>query len=195
MTNSLRALLAVALCMAMTSASAFAQGGSGTTIITGTVVDSSGAVLPGASVVAKNNATAEELAATSNEQGQFTLPAVQPGTYTVTVTLMSFKTAIVNDVRVNAGVPASVKVAMEIGGLNETVTVAGGSEIMQTQSAAVSTTIDANQILKLPTGSRASSRRCRASIRRAANATRRLTVCRRARSTSRSTVSAQWTTT
>jgi hypothetical protein len=154
MTNSLRALLAVALCMAMTSASAFAQGGSGTTIITGTVVDSSGAVLPGASVVAKNNATAEELAATSNEQGQFTLPAVQPGTYTVTVTLMSFKTAIVNDVRVNAGVPASVKVAMEIGGLNETVTVAGGSEIMQTQSAAVSTTIDANQILKLPTGSR-----------------------------------------
>ena len=154
MKSSLRALLAVALLMAMTNASAFAQGGSGTTIITGTVVDSSGAVLPGATVVARNNATAEELNATTNEQGQFTIPAVQPGTYTVTVTMMSFKTAVVGDVRVNAGTPASVKVAMEVGGINETVTVAGGSEIIQTQSAAVSTTIDTNQILKLPTGSR-----------------------------------------
>jgi hypothetical protein len=66
----------------------------------------------------------------------------------------SFKTAVVENVRVNAGVPAAVKVAMAIGGLNETVTVSGGSEIIQTQSAAVSTTIDTNQILKLPTGSR-----------------------------------------
>ena len=145
-------LLAALLPLAATSA--FAQGGSGTTIIAGTVVDASGAILPGASVVAKNNATAEELTATTNEQGQFTIPAVQAGTYTVTVTMPSFKTAVVSDVRVNAGVPASVKVSMEIGGINETVTVAGGSEIIQTQSAAVSTTIDTNQILKLPTGSR-----------------------------------------
>ena len=145
-------LLAALLPLAATSA--FAQGGSGTTIITGTVVDASGAILPGASVVAKNNATAEELTATTNERGQFTIPAVQAGTYTVTVTMPSFKTAVVSDVRVNAGVPTSVKVSMEIGGINETVTVAGGSEIIQTQSAAVSTTIDTNQILKLPTGSR-----------------------------------------
>jgi hypothetical protein len=154
MTNSLRALLFAALMVASVGVSAFAQGGSGTTIITGTVADASGAVLPGASVVAKNNATAEELTATTNDQGNFTIPAVQAGTYTVTVTMPSFKTAVVSDVRVNAGVPASVKVAMEVGGLNETVTVAGGSEIIQTQSAAVSTTIDTNQILKLPTGSR-----------------------------------------
>ena len=154
MRNSLRALLAVALLMAMTSASAFAQGGSGTTIITGTVVDTSGAVLPGATVVAKNNATAEELTGVTNEQGQFTIPAVQAGSYTVTVTMPNFKTFVAADVRVNAGVPATVKVTMEVGGLNETVTVSSGTEIIQTQTAAVSTTIDANQILKLPTGSR-----------------------------------------
>jgi hypothetical protein len=154
MRNSLRALLAVALFIAMTSASAFAQGGSATTIITGTIVDSSGAVLPGASVVAKNNATAEELVGVTNEQGQFTIPAVQAGTYTVTVTMPNFKTFVASDVRVSAGVPYSLKATMEVGGLNETVTVASGTEIIQTQSAAVSTTIDANQILKLPTGSR-----------------------------------------
>jgi hypothetical protein len=154
MINRLRVWLAAALLIAVSSASAFAQGGSGTTIITGTVADASGAVLPGASVVAKNNATAEELTATTNEQGTFTIPAVQPGTYTVTVTMPSFKTFVANDVRVNAGVPAAVKIAMEVGGVEEVVTVAGGSEIIQTQSAAVSTTIDTNQILKLPTGSR-----------------------------------------
>src|SRR5690242_15154688 len=88
------ALLLVLLC----SATSYAQGGSGTTIITGTVTDASGAVLPGATVVAKNNATAEELTAVSNEQGQFTVPAVQPGAYTVTVTMDSFKTAVVENV-------------------------------------------------------------------------------------------------
>jgi len=150
----LRACLTAALMSVLAVTSALGQGGSGTTIITGTVVDSSGAVLPGAIVIAKNTATAEELTAVSNEQGLFTIPAVSPGTYNVTVTMPSFKTAVVSGVRVNAGTPASVKVALEVGGLNETVTVAGGSEIIQTQSAAVSTTIDANQILKLPTGSR-----------------------------------------
>jgi hypothetical protein len=47
-----------------------------------------------------------------------------------------------------------VRVALEVGGLEETVTVQGGSEIIQTQSPAVTSTLDANQILKLPTGSR-----------------------------------------
>ena len=67
---------------------------------------------------------------------------------------MGFKTAVLNDVRVSAATPATVKVALEVGGLEETVVVQGGSEIIQTQSAAVTATIDTNQILKLPTGSR-----------------------------------------
>ena len=66
MQNKLLALLAAVLMMVTASTSAFAQGGSGTTIITGTVADTSGAVLPGASVVAKNSATAEELTAITN---------------------------------------------------------------------------------------------------------------------------------
>ena len=67
---------------------------------------------------------------------------------------MGFKTAVLNDVRVSAATPATIKVALEVGGLEETVVVQARSEIIQTQSAAVTSTIDANQILKLPTGSR-----------------------------------------
>jgi hypothetical protein len=149
-----RAWLATALMSVLAVTSAFAQGGGASASIVGTITDASGAVIPGATVVAKNAANGTEFTATSNEQGGFTIPAIDPGTYTVTVTLMGFKTAVISDVRVNAATPASVRVSLEVGGLQETVQVAGGSEIIQTTSSAVSSTIDTNQILKLPTGSR-----------------------------------------
>ena len=152
MRNSLRALLATALLIAVASTAAFAQ--TNTASIIGTVSDASGAVIPGASVVVKHNGTGVEFTATTNEQGGFTIPAVDPGSYTVTVTLDGFKTAVLNNVIVNAATPTSVRARLEVGGLAETVVVSSGSEIIQTQSAAVSTTIDTNQILKLPTGSR-----------------------------------------
>jgi hypothetical protein len=142
-------LLAVA-----TTTPAFAQGGGATTSLSGTVTDTSGAIIPGANVAIKSNATSTEFTAVTNESGFFTVPSIDPGSYTVTVTLMGFKTAVLNDVRVSAATPATVKVALEVGGLEETVVVQGGSEIIQTQSAAVTSTIDTNQILKLPTGSR-----------------------------------------
>jgi hypothetical protein len=148
------ASLCAAMLIAVGSTPAYAQGGSTAASIIGTVSDASGAVIPGATVVVKDNATATEFNATTNDQGGFTIPAVDPGTYTVTVTLMGFKTAVINDVVVNAATPSSVRVRLEVGGLEETIVVSGGSEIIQTQSAAVTTTIDTNQILKLPTGSR-----------------------------------------
>ena len=154
MKQSLRAWLAAAVMIAVAASSAYAQGGSTAASIIGSVTDASGAVIPGADVVVKNDATATEYTATTNDQGGFTIPAVDPGSYTVTVTLMGFKTAVLNKVTVNAATPASVRVRLEVGGLEETVVVSGGSEIIQTQSAAVTTTINANQILKLPTGSR-----------------------------------------
>ncbi|HEY0876732.1 MAG TPA: TonB-dependent receptor [Vicinamibacterales bacterium] len=140
--------------IAATSASLSAQGGSTASSIIGTVTDTSGGVIPGAEVLVKNDATGIEFNAITNEQGGFTVPAIDPGTYTVTVTLMGFKTAVLNKVVVNAATPTSVRARLEVGGLEETVVVSGGSEIIQTQSAAVTTTIDTNQILKLPTGSR-----------------------------------------
>jgi hypothetical protein len=146
--------VAVLVMFGIASPPAFAQGGGSTSSIIGTVTDASDAVIPGASVTVKSNATATTYTATTNEHGGFTVPAVEPGDYTVTVTLMGFKTVVLNDVRVNTATPASVRVKLEVGGLEETVTVSGGSEIIQTQSAAVSTTIDVNQIGKLPTGSR-----------------------------------------
>ncbi len=102
------------------------QGGGATSSLSGTVTDTSGALIPGATVAIKNNATASEFQAVSNENGIFTIPAIDPGAYTVTVTLMGFRTVTLKDVRVNAAVPATVKVTLEVGGLEETVVVEGG---------------------------------------------------------------------
>ena len=152
--NGVRCALLTLGVLTLGTPTVLAQGGGTTASIAGAVVDTSGAVIPGADVKVKNNATQAEFSAVTSENGTFSVPALQPGTYTVTITLMGFKTAIVNDVVVNAGVPASVRVALEVGGLEESVTVEGGSEIVQTQTAAVSTTLDTNQIAKLPVGSR-----------------------------------------
>src|SRR5262245_49201900 len=108
--------------------SARAQGAS-TAAITGVVVDSGGAVIPGATVTVKNNGTAETFNTVSTERCVFSVPSLVTGTYTVTVTLEGFKTFVLDKVVVNAGVPASLRAVLEVGGISETITVQSNSEL------------------------------------------------------------------
>ncbi|HXH05015.1 MAG TPA: TonB-dependent receptor [Vicinamibacterales bacterium] len=132
---------------------AYAQGGI-TTSLSGIVVDTSGGVLPGAQVTVKNVATNDTYTAVTGELGTFTIPALLPGTYTVTVTLDGFKTVVLNDVVLNAATPGSVRATMEVGGLQETVTVEAASSLVQTQTSAVSTTLNVRAISSVPLASR-----------------------------------------
>jgi len=142
------------LIAALFSTPAFAQGGA-TSSITGVVVDVDGGVIPGATIVAKNHATNISYPpVVSGSNGAFAIPAIPTGTYDVTVTLQSFKTAIISDLVVTAGGPADIRVTLEIGGIEETVTVEGRGELVQTQSSSVSTTLDVNQVSNLPLVSR-----------------------------------------
>src|SRR6266850_4586780 len=135
------------------SVGAFAQGSS-TATISGVVVDSGGGVVPGATVVVKNNGTAEMFTVMTSGQGVFAVPSIITGTYTVTVSLEGFKTVVLNGVVVNAGVPASVRAVLEIGGISEQVVVQSTSQIVQTQTAAISTTLQTRQVQSLPLSSR-----------------------------------------
>jgi hypothetical protein len=72
----------------------------------------------------------------------------------VTVTLQGFKTAIVENVRVISGNPANVNVKLEVGRLEENVTVKSSSELINTQTATVSATLNADQLNRMPTTSR-----------------------------------------
>src|SRR5262245_22473029 len=87
-----------------------------TSPITGVVQDSAGGVIPGASVVVTSpNGTKFE--AITNSTGAFNVPALLPGTYSVTVSLQGFKTSVVTGVRVVPGTPSNLKVTLEVGGI------------------------------------------------------------------------------
>jgi hypothetical protein len=122
--------------------------------LSGTVVDASGAVIPGADVAAKHSGTGVVTNAVTNSGGLFSLPSLPIGTYTVTITLQGFKTVVIQNVVLTAALPASVKATMEVGGVSEQVTVSSTSEVVQTQTATVAQTINTNQITKLPLTSR-----------------------------------------
>jgi Carboxypeptidase regulatory-like domain/TonB-dependent Receptor Plug Domain len=147
----LSVLLAALFCAVSTGA--YAQG-STSQALSGTVVDTSGAVIPGADVAAKHNATGVVSNAVSNSDGLFSIPSLPIGAYTVTVTLQGFKTAVIQNVVLTAGAGANVKASLEVGGVSELVTVSSSSEIVQTQTSGVSQTINTTQILKLPITSR-----------------------------------------
>jgi len=130
-----------------------AFGQTSTSSITGTVTDPGGGVIPGATVTVTGDAGFSATVVT-NSEGAFTFPALQAATYKVTVTLQGFKTAIVENVRVISGNPANVNVKLEVGRLEENVTVKSSSELVNTQTATVSATLNADQLNRMPTTSR-----------------------------------------
>src|SRR5205814_2503261 len=88
---------ALALFLSLVTTLAYAQGTS-TSSISGVVVDSHDAVIPGATVVIKNNATGTTAQVVTNSSGAFSVPSLAAGSYTVTVTLSGFKTVVIKEV-------------------------------------------------------------------------------------------------
>ncbi len=143
----------VVLLLTGVSTSAFAQSSS-TSSLSGVVVDTDGGAIPGATVVVKNNGTGVTVEAVSNASGQFSFPGLDAGTYTVTVSLTGFKTFVASDVRLLTARPGSVTAKLEIGALSETIEVKASTELVQTQSPSVTTTLSAEQLTELPLVSR-----------------------------------------
>ena len=99
MNRVVQRLLVLALVVCVCSGRAFAQG-SGTTSLSGTVTDTGGGVIPGATVVVKNEATGVSYETVSSATGAFSVPSLDPGTYSATVSLSGFKTAVVANIRI-----------------------------------------------------------------------------------------------
>lgn len=143
-----RLLAFIALCFLTASAQVT------TSPLSGAVTDPNGAVVPGAEVTVKNNATGAQFRAVTSGNGTFTVPALTAGTYNVTITASGFKQSVVQDVKLDAATPANVNVVLEIGAQTESVVIQGAGEVLQTQSANISTTITGRQITELPFASR-----------------------------------------
>ena len=123
--------------------------------IRGTVVDSSGAAVKGAAVVVTDDATGVPRAVETDDQGRYEAPNLLPGTYKVEVMAPSFKKFEKTSVLVRTSGTALVDVALEVGGVSETITVSGeAANNITLDSQAISRGLDAQQLHDLPRSSR-----------------------------------------
>src|SRR5215471_11422462 len=120
----------------------------------GTVTDPQGAAVPGAQVKVVNKETGQIFETAADEKGLWSVPSLATATYTVTVNHPGFKTTTVENVKIDAGVPAQVNAKLEVGALAETVEVQAGAEVLQTSSATVTSTLVGRQLHELPFTSR-----------------------------------------
>ncbi|MPZ17418.1 MAG: hypothetical protein GEV06_05855 [Luteitalea sp.] len=118
--------------------------------LVGTVRDSSGAAVPGASVTAVNTNTGLVLETVSNETGTYSITNVQPGPYDVKVVLQGFKEFVRTGVPVTVNTISRVDLTLDVGGLAETVTVASEATLLQTDKADVHTELKSAEITSLP---------------------------------------------
>ena len=123
--------------------------------ITGTVRDTSGAVLPGVSVEASSPALIEKTrAVVSDTEGRYSIVSLPSGTYEVTFSLAGFTTIRREGVQLTTGFTATVNAEMQVGSLAETVTVSGASPIVDTQSVTQQKVLSADVLSVLPTGTK-----------------------------------------
>lgn len=142
-------VLCLMLIMLFGSQTIFAQATTGT--LRGRVLDPNGAVVPGASVVAKNEATGVSSPSfVTTDDGIFVITNLIPGDYSVTVTGTGFKTKTITNIAVQLGVDRDVRVDLEVGSAQEIVTVvSGGEEIAQTNSE-ISSNFESRKVTELP---------------------------------------------
>src|SRR5438067_9089112 len=104
-----------------------------TTLITGTVMDPSGAVVPSASITITNIATGAQRTAESDSQGRYTISQVTPGTYRLTAKASGFSEAAINKVELLVNQPATVPITFEkVGSTMTTVEVEAAAEQVNT---------------------------------------------------------------
>src|SRR6185295_4181076 len=143
-----RRVLAIGVILLLPVA-AFAQ----EAVLTGTVTDSTGAVLPGVTVTASNEATGNTFVGVTDERGIYRIP-VRIGTYKVTSELQGFATAMRADVQLLVGQTATLNLQMAPSTVQETVTVTGEAPLIDLKNSSLGGNIDGRQVQELPVNGR-----------------------------------------
>jgi len=119
--------------------------------LSGSVLDSTQAAIPNAAVTLTNTATQDKRTVTSGAEGTFHFAELPPGNYTVTVAATGFQQNVVSNVVIAAETPRNINVTLTAGATSETVTVnANAQPLLQTGDASIGTTIDSEEITRLP---------------------------------------------
>ena len=121
--------------------------------ITGTVRDNSGAVLPGVTVEASSPALIEKVRVTvTDDVGRYRIVGLRPGTYTVTLGLAGFSTFRREGIELTGSFIATIDAQLQVGALEETITVSGASPMVDVQSTTGQRVMSTELISTLPVG-------------------------------------------
>jgi hypothetical protein len=142
-------LLLICLCVAMPAA---AQSTTGT--IEGLVTDPQGAGVPHAEISIKNVATAETRTVTASGQGVYSAPDLPVGTYDVTVKAANFKEFVSKHVELDVSSVETINASLQVGSVNEQVTVEASAVQVETASGELSATVEGNEVRELPLNGR-----------------------------------------
>jgi len=152
MKNSPSALLRFSLCCSLfllfAATAARAQAGRGS--INGTVTDSSGAIVPGASVTLTNHDTGLTEHSVATAAGLYTFVSLNPGQYQITVSLKGFETTVQNNVNVSVDQMTVVNIALRVGATSEVVTVNAAVDLVEPSNSTVGQLITAETIDRVP---------------------------------------------
>ena len=146
------ALLCAALMFVATSVSAQSQATTGN--IEGQVLDPQGAVVPDASVTATSQQTGLQKEAVVDEDGNYRVILLPPGTYTVRASGQGFAPTELRDVTVNVGGKTALDINLTVGGTSESITVSDEAPVVETTRTSVSSTINQRAIENLPVNGR-----------------------------------------
>jgi len=141
-------LVRVILLAAVFAMSLLAQGDRGE--ITGSVVDTSGAVVPGAHITVIQKSTNSTYKTTTSTAGDFTVPSLPVGIYVVKVERDGFKTELTENVEITPGGTVRTDVKLQVGQTQQSVEVMANAQMVQTENARVSTEVSNALVDALP---------------------------------------------
>lgn len=136
------------LLLLMTFVMAGAQESRGS--LNGTVTDPNGAALPGATVEIRNVETNVANTVTTNDEGAYSFPLLNPGRYTLTVSAQGFANASRENIEIRVSEKITLDVPVNLTGVGETVTTVASAPVLETGSVSTGTTVTTRQIAELP---------------------------------------------
>jgi hypothetical protein len=122
--------------------------------ITGMVSDPNGAAVPGAEIVVTNKATGEARTVVADGSGQYIVPLLSPGVYSVTVTANGFKKFITEEIKVTITETSTVNPTLEVGSVSEQVVVDSTPSVVQTDGPQLGRVVDSRTVAELPLATR-----------------------------------------
>src|SRR6266540_1578209 len=122
--------------------------------ITGRVLDPNNAAVASATVTARNPRTNEAVSVTTNADGVYNIPFLQPGSYNITVEAAGFKKYVRDNQELQVGQTASIDVTLEVGAASETVTITGDAPLLEETKADRGNVIENRRIVELPLNAR-----------------------------------------